>query len=108
MIHGEKRRHRTEAGRSRSQGKEVSESTLLMVKLDGELVAEARLRVIDPAGAWLAFRKAFEWLAPMVVYNELTNTVRRACEGDTEEQGIIVDLTRRELGVEETEGSLIA
>lgn len=77
----------------------MTEAPLIQVKLDGELVAEATLRVYDNSAAWLAFQRAFEWLAPMVVYNELTNTVRLACKGAATagEQGITIDLTRSEL-----------
>ncbi len=78
---------------------------LLKVKLDGELVAEATLQVYNSPAAWLAFQKAFDWLAPMVVFNELTNTVRLACEGDPTagEQGITIDLASSQLGMAELE-----
>ena len=54
------------------------------------------LQVYDAEKAWRAFQRAFEWLAPLVVVNEITNTVRLACHPDELEaqgpQGIMIDL----------------
>lgn len=73
-----------------------SESPLLKISLDGEVVAEAYLTVRDPAKAWTAFLEAFPTFAPLIV-GELLNTMRIACHEDLQmamgPQGIIIDLS---------------
>ena len=77
---------------------------LLRISLDGEVVAQSMLEIFDGPAAWRAFCKGFEWVAPMVVYNELMNTMRVACDpgllAEQGPQGIAIELVSSSLGLE--------
>ena len=66
---------------------------LLKVILDGEVVAEADLRVYDTAKAWGAFQEGLAVITPLQIAWELFNTMRAACDGELGgEHGIVLDL----------------
>lgn len=77
----------------------MDETNFLKIVLDGEVVAEAVLRIYDPQAAWLTFQEGFAEISPHLV-GEVFNTVRVATHPDLQavlgEQGIVIDLKGRE------------
>lgn len=69
----------------------MNETPLLVIRVDGEVVAEAQLAVYDEAKAWDAFCNAFAQI-PAVAVGEIFNAVRVGCSPELREMGVTTGL----------------
>ncbi len=78
----------------------MAEDSLLKVKVNGKLVAEAPLHIYDGAVAWEAFQNAYPDFAHLVA-GEVYQAMRVACNprlrGLLGEQGVVIELEAPEL-----------
>ena len=76
----------------------MAEVSLLKVSLDGEVVAEAQLKVYDQTAAWHVFIQCFPAIAHLVA-GELFGTMTAACDDEvlarTPQTGLILELSTR-------------